>query len=145
MFGLGFSRPRDTRKLARRFLENVENTSQSGKRARTKWTPHSKSKGRARHMIPKRFSMVQEAAAKRQTNLVRPASPVYPSASDLCSQLVGNSGICPLNFRGHICGSVGSTVPEYRSVVRISHKLTGNDFAARRTGIVFFQFRQLFP
>ena len=32
------------------------------------------------------------------------------------------------------CGSVGSTVPEYRSVVRISHKLTGNDFAARRTG-----------
>ena len=98
MFGLGFSRPRDTRKLARRFLENVENTSQSGKRARTKWTPHSKSKGRARHMIPKRFSMVQEAAAKRQTNLVRLASPVYPSASDLCSQLVGNSGIRSVKF-----------------------------------------------
>ena len=58
-----------------------------------------------------------------------------PSASDLSSQLVGNSGIRSRGLGDQIyCGSVGSTVPEYRSVVRISHKLTGNDFAARRTG-----------
>ena len=63
-----------------------------------------------------------------------------PSASDQSSQLVGNSGICPCINAGANLWQCGPTLrPRHCELLTYgfaAHKLTVNDFAARRTGKV---------